>query len=301
MRSIYSTAERVIGWLGLDQDGGSQAVSTLDNLFKNVRLYPDNFEWVERVPELFTVNAPSNIRSGDNAQVNKSNDRIEKLWRLFTRPFWKRIWILQELVLNPNMRLLCGEEFMDLPEPIPLWNTVLLLSELSQNVRPNSVPLELWMRLNDCFLTLRLWAQLRLRHLHPGAHPSGALEGISGFLYARIRLGLYGASDPRDHVYGLFGLFDLNMVADYGENSTVADVYIKVACHGLNAGNPDNLSLAGMNSWSERTGYKPLDAPSWAPDWRMPPSTTNNAARYPQSHAFPSNGKLCEGRGSEMA
>ena len=56
MKKIYSKAERVIGWLGPDENGGSQALKTFETLFRDAIRYPDNFEWVRRMPELLTVN-----------------------------------------------------------------------------------------------------------------------------------------------------------------------------------------------------------------------------------------------------
>lgn len=56
MRRLYSQAERVIGWLGPDESGGGQALKTLETLLGNTIRYPDTFEWVQRIPELLTMN-----------------------------------------------------------------------------------------------------------------------------------------------------------------------------------------------------------------------------------------------------
>ena len=130
MKIIYSKAERVIGWLGPDENGGSQALKTLRTLFSNAIPDPYNFEWVRRMPELFTMNGTYTTNNGQKIQ---SNDRLEKLLLLLQSPFWRRVWIVQELVLPLNLRLLCGEEVMDIPEPDAFHNAV----NTSDRLRPN--------------------------------------------------------------------------------------------------------------------------------------------------------------------
>jgi hypothetical protein len=289
MRNIYSKAERVIGWLGPDENGGSQALKTFEALFRNAIRYPDNFEWVRRMPELLTVNGTYTMDSGKKFQ---SNDRLEKLLLLLRRPFWRRIWIVQELVLPLNLRLLCGEEFTDIPEPDSFYNTVNKLSKIP-NGRPNSLPLNMWMRLNECIALLRLLAALRFQHLHREDQVNRIWEGISGFINARILLEFHKTSDPRDHVYGLLGLIDLDIVPDYGEDVTAADVYLEVARRCLKTEPLDILSLAGTrHSCNGPDCLTHLDSPSWVPDWRFPNPARVRCHRYPQSHAFPSNGGL---------
>ncbi|MCJ1402442.1 hypothetical protein MMC11_005662 [Xylographa trunciseda] len=289
MKNIYSKAERVIGWLGPDDNGGSQALRTLETLLSNTIRYPDNFAWFRKMPELLTLNGTYPM---DNGKTFESNDRIENLLLLLRRPFWRRIWIVQELVLPLNLRLLCGEEFTDIPEPDSFHNTVDKLSRIS-NGRPKFLPLGLWMRVNECFAVLRLLAALRHQHLHQEDQANRIWQGISGFLHARPLLEFHKTSDPRDHVYGLLGLIDLDIVPDYGEDVTVADVYLEVARHCLKAEPLDILCFAGTtHSYNGPDCLTHLDPPSWVPDWRLPPPARVRLHRYPQSHAFPSNGGL---------
>jgi hypothetical protein len=289
MKNIYSKANRVIGWLGLDENGGSQALKTFETLFRNAIHYPDKFEWVRRMPELLKVNGTYAKESGITVQ---SNDRLEKLLLLLKRPFWRRIWILQELVLPLNLRLLCGEEFTDIPKSDLFFNIVNKLTKQPDEC-PTSLPINMWMRLNECIARLRLLATLRSRHSHGGNTVDRAWEGWSGFINARILLEFHETSDPRDHVYGLLGLYDLDIVPDYGEDMTVADVYLEVARHCLRTETLDILSLANIahsSNGSDRLTH--LGLPSWVPDWTLPNPATARSHRYPQSHAFPPKGGL---------
>lgn len=294
MKYIYSKAERVIGWIGSDENGGSQALKTFETLLSNTIRYPDNFEWVRRMPELFTVNT---TYPGDNSKKSESNDKLEKLVLLLRRPFWRRAWIVQEMVLQFNLRLMCGEEFTDISATEPFNNAIEKLSRLP-NGRPKSVSLGVWMRLNECIAPLRLLAGLRSRHLHRGDQVNRQWEGVFGFMYARVLLEFHKTSDPRDHVYGLLGLMHMDIVPDYGEDVTVADVYLEVARHCLKA-EPrglvplDILALAGSgHSCNGPECLTHFDLPSWVPDWRIPPPARLRVNRYPYSHAFPSSGGL---------
>ena len=85
MRSLYSKAERVIGWLGPDENGGGQALKALESLLGNMLRYPNIFEWVRRLSELLTMNE---IFTTDSGMRFQSNDMLEKMVFLFKRPFW---------------------------------------------------------------------------------------------------------------------------------------------------------------------------------------------------------------------
>lgn len=286
MRSIYSKAERVIGWLGPDDNGGGGALKTLENLLGKTIRYPNTSEWAQNIPELLTENKTFTTDSGMNFQ---SNDLLEEMMLLLKRPFWVRVWIIQELVLAPKLRFLCGEKFTDIPETDLFNRTINRLSTVPTN-RPESMSLPILMRLSECFSSFRLVAELRSRHLRQEHQANRIWNGTSGFIRARPLLEFHKTSDPRDHVYGLLGLIDLDIVPDYSEHMTVADVYLEVARNCLNIEPRDILSLAGTRNGPNALTH--LDLPSWVPDWRFPPPATTRLSRYPQSHAFSSKGGL---------
>lgn len=286
MRSIYSKAERVIGWLGPDDNGGGQALKTLETLLRDSIHYPNISMWAQRTPELFTENKTFTTDSGVKFQ---SNDMLEETMLLLKRPFWARVWIIQELVLAPKLRLLCGEEFTDMPETYSVNKTINKLSTLP-NDRPESVSLPIFMRLIECFSTFRFVAELRSRHLCREHQANRIWNGTSGFIRARPLLEFHKTSDPRDHVYGLLGVIDWDIVPDYSEDMTAADVYLEVAQRCLNIEPQDILWLAGTRNGSDALTH--LHLPSWVPDLRLPPPATTRLSRYPHSHAFSSEGGL---------
>ena len=285
MKKIYSKAERVIGWLGSDENGGSLALRTLESFFGNAIRYPNDFEWVRRMPELLTITGTFTKDSGEKYQ---SNDRLEEMLALLKRPFWRRVWIVQEMVLSSELILLCGEEFMDLPEP-DLLNKYISRLVIMPHKRPQSVPLHLWLRLIEGVHVFRLVDALQLQHLHRESQVYRVWEGTSGFIMARNLLQFHKTSDPRDHVYGLLGLIKLDIIPDYGEDMTVAEVYLEVARQCLRTELRNILSLAGIKQSCTEPESSTLDMPSWVPDLRISLPARLRLKRYPNSHAFPSN------------
>ena len=192
-------------------------------------------------------------------------------------------------MLPSKLTLLCGEEFTDIPETDSFTKAVRKLSVVPTK-RPEYVSLEIIMRLSECFSRLRLVAELRSRNLHRESQANRIWNGTSGFIHVRPLLEFHKTSDPRDQVYGLLGLIDLDIVPDYSENMTVAGVYLEVARHCLNIEPEDILSLAGTRNGPDALTHR--DLPSWVPDWRLPPPARTRLARYTQSHAFASKGGL---------
>ena len=84
MRDIYSAAQTVMVWLG-PHDAGS----------------PQLFESFELI-------------AADPASVQTSGSRdwkadiVQAFEELMSRPYWRRTWIIQEIVLANNIRLFCG-------------------------------------------------------------------------------------------------------------------------------------------------------------------------------------------------
>jgi hypothetical protein len=107
MKDIYSKAEGVIGWLGQGIECGGDALKTLKKMFGMVADYPKGFEWLRRKPELHGVDHTTPLGIETNAS-------LKDLQKLLSRPFWHRVWIYQELILNSDILLMCGTEIIRL-------------------------------------------------------------------------------------------------------------------------------------------------------------------------------------------
>lgn len=87
MLEIYDVADVVISWLGGGDDASDTAIDFLDDL-KTPKLQPNGHgNW-----------GPYTVKEGDEWKIKRIPDlprRLAALYRLFLRPYFRRIWIIQ--------------------------------------------------------------------------------------------------------------------------------------------------------------------------------------------------------------
>ncbi|KAI1388424.1 heterokaryon incompatibility protein-domain-containing protein [Hypoxylon trugodes] len=86
MRDIFSSADSVIAWLGPEYDDSNLAMHSLFHL-------PDR-DWC---PGYW----------GEYEQELKKSEKA--IANLFMRPYWSRMWIIQEFILPSHIFILCGQ------------------------------------------------------------------------------------------------------------------------------------------------------------------------------------------------
>ena len=106
MGSIYTSAQRVLGWLGPDPGTAELAI-------KLVRKF-------NHQPEI-CIESASELRNVDVMEDSSAKSSFElEAWEavkvLFELPFFHRVWIIQELGLARQARLLYGSHWVDWPE-----------------------------------------------------------------------------------------------------------------------------------------------------------------------------------------
>ncbi|OBR14874.1 Heterokaryon incompatibility protein [Colletotrichum higginsianum IMI 349063] len=118
MGSIYKLAANVIVWLGPESDGSSKVIDTLQKLSSLYRT-----EYVETFDrsDAFTATAwrqMAQIRLRTSfhrlkdlySQLDLKTDEDDlRLYEFFDRPYWRRLWIIQELCMGrAGMPIVCG-------------------------------------------------------------------------------------------------------------------------------------------------------------------------------------------------
>ncbi|CAH0050482.1 unnamed protein product [Clonostachys solani] len=181
---------------------------------------------------------------------------------LLWRPWFVRIWIVQEITLARHSVVLCANKTIS-------WENFLWIIR--------------FLRLRNLEGTYNLDVSPAYRlgflgHAHRSGRPLPLLE-----LLGLFRRSL--ATDPHDKVYGLLGLAASHEVEiDY--RIPYAQVYLDVA-KSIMKESLDILSHVEDTDWKERT-----DMPSWVPNWAVhryaAPFLTLDE-RF--SHAFQANGK----------
>ncbi|TVY44317.1 Heterokaryon incompatibility protein 6,OR allele [Lachnellula subtilissima] len=199
MVQIYGAAERVIVWLGLPSEDSYAAL----------RLF----------------------QSKDLLGSKKHSENMEKYWRsvedICLRPYWKRLWIVQEVIRAVKITVQCGTAVVG-------WNELSNGLEIFQNraTETNDSKIEILQRV------------LRLVHHRKQYHQSGC-----GLIQLLETFGNSVCFDPRDKVYGLLGLANdckLGAVtADY--NKSTEEVFEEVVAFYYHQSLELEISQTNMN------------------------------------------------------
>ncbi|KAH7088261.1 heterokaryon incompatibility protein-domain-containing protein [Paraphoma chrysanthemicola] len=248
MGKIYRMAKLVLGWIGPATDGSEVAMKALAYIGKACDDMPDG-PCLEERRQLFEEVLPE-----DSSSPGKAFPTAQVM-AIFNRPWWTRIWIVQEVNLAENTYVICGSSSITYRH-IRLAFTALM--ELPMiNARFNNV---LHSRIKG----------IAIQSCKPRLIES-SMDGIASdpipLATRLIRATGFGATKPVDHIFALIGLTsdmkELGIVADY--NKTCSQVYTKVAAALLHR--QGNLQILARS----RNPKLESGLPSWVPDWSQPP------------------------------
>ncbi|KAH6669318.1 heterokaryon incompatibility protein-domain-containing protein [Halenospora varia] len=205
MGAIYSRACHVLMWLGEEADDSSLGMDLLasigDLLF---RAKQGNFPHNEESKEMLKL------------FYDPSFDRKWKaVHHIFHRPYWTRVWIIQEILLSTVAVLFCGTKSLS-------WQSVYDLVIL-WDMHPGIF------RSDAARHTLLNGSAVRsVAHLHGKLISDGPLTLFEGLLLSRQRV----ASRSQDHVLGIFGIVEsagLPLKLDYAKSTFT--IYREVVKH----------------------------------------------------------------------
>ncbi|KAK1751177.1 heterokaryon incompatibility protein-domain-containing protein [Echria macrotheca] len=205
MGRIYSHAKRVLVWMGDEPDHG--ALAKIQQLGRSYRGVISAAEWGDFMEENRFLEAMSDPAN---------RPEFDRLCAFFERPWWKRVWVIQELVLARDARFFCGHEEDSLVVP---WEDVkgcLELLEMSKITSSSpdalSVPgrMAIYVRVMHTALgrSHLTWTAGQYRE-RTGRGESGLPLFEALFLISYTPVFVSGglqAKDPRDMVYGLLGI-----------------------------------------------------------------------------------------------
>lgn len=217
MRDIYSNARRVIIFLG--DDGTTQT--------------PEGALMRRMSEEAFYA--------GRGVQFRWTRERdYPAVQALFSRPYWSRIWVIQEVLLSKEAVVVLGGS------SVPLSN--ILKGQISGRTVTHVFP---------------SWTQLT------GPSVDGDGDAASELL---MKTASCHATDPRDRIFALLGLVQgahlEGLVADYTKAS--GDIYTGIAAYFLlRHGQSNILKWATLSS----------GLLSWVPTWNLNASRSINVAQ----------------------
>jgi hypothetical protein len=224
MHEVYGKAYSVIGWLGEAGDESDAAI--------NIITIPTSTFW----------------------PTPRKSDLLPLL-SLLSRPYWRRVWIVQELALNHHATtFVCGDRAFSRAQ-------MLMTLEFCVDFYSDMDKLESKSSGTDSVLTARNICT----HCQNLLRIEKKSDGFTTIIDA-LRLSQGGqATDDRDRIYGIRSLFDSalkqGIVADY--RLPVEAMYLNFASAYLRS-----KGLMSLLLWGGNCGSKAL--PSWVPDWTSP-------------------------------
>lgn len=260
MGEIYSQADRVVSWIGHDENCAGQVLEMMDTIGGSVLTAEDCLD----ITKWFFAFIESNM----GIYVAK----------LLARPYWSRIWIVQEIAMGSEKSItICGKRRFPtihllrfasrvLNAGAPgVFNRHLLIQDRSQN-HSESIDVGLLLsglrKLSDtCALQKNL--ETMISELTPAAT-----------LWFRISSGNY-ATNPKDLVYGMMNLLPSQITAliepDYRPEHTFRDVMVDFAAANIQAN--ESIMWILFRTWCPFPGWE--DWPSWVPNLGLPFSSAH--------------------------
>jgi hypothetical protein len=275
MGSIYRSAERVLIWLGPAADGNGLAFKYIDRVFGQLRrcspsvlhLYAEHYDNLavdfNSICRRFAEEAAivgqdsSDPRARLFEMTLDTEEEQDAFSALMRRPWWTRVWIIQELCLASHAMVICGNSSAS-------WEAFTFGLAHCLDDEDSFVPLQK-------FATYHSLARTRLNLPNSSSRPD-LLVLLSAFRWFR-------ATDPRDKVYSLLGMAkESDILPDYKE--TVESCYKRIAHFIiLHSETLDILDLVVPPS-----SFKRHDMPSWVPDWSYDETSIRNGFAGPALH-----------------
>ena len=102
MGKIYSHAQRVLMWLGVEQDNSHLGIAIINRWGKGIHAAR-----AADLDELLSAPLKTALRFIEDPFDDESFTAAK---HLLSRDYWKRIWIIQEVVLARNRLIICGKD-----------------------------------------------------------------------------------------------------------------------------------------------------------------------------------------------
>ncbi|TFB01162.1 hypothetical protein CCMA1212_006981 [Trichoderma ghanense] len=216
MDLIYERSERVIVWLGPESEDSSNPTIT---------------------------DTPYCTR-----YVDMSASSLASVGQLCSRPWFARIWCIQEFILGPHAVFQCGQYEMS-------WEDILAFSKLFEDLLSNASMIV------DIPTVDGLNTDLKIGQHHDKT-VLALLRGFKG----------WQSSDPRDFIFALYGLVpdgdrDKDILRPNHEPS-VSELYTRVAMHFLHRYR-DLTILSIATQPAKEVVTQDSWLPCWVPDWRQ--------------------------------
>ncbi|KIW09837.1 hypothetical protein PV08_11938 [Exophiala spinifera] len=283
MKKIFENAKRVIAWLGEAGEDSDRAIEWIEELAESLR------NWERAGFNTNFVDSWITIKLLNILQQSDRDGTWTALWRLLSRDYWGRIWIIQEITFARELVLCCGRKYFLLPGLVKVLSELLLMRG-HHHEHPRRWPEAFEKLFNGS--NLLLMEGLRQTRTSPKS-PQLFLFTLQSFCHSR-------SEKPHDQIYALLGFLEGSKrpyqgVIHVDYERTVEDVFTDVVEYCISAprsidnllqqdpiaSNDDDYILSSAVAMLTKRPHGPLSIlcaafpfgrdpgwPSWLPDWR---------------------------------
>ncbi|SCO92438.1 uncharacterized protein FRV6_16566 [Fusarium oxysporum] len=240
MTQIYRYCQGVIIYLGEDGDDSSIAIQCLRKVQSKKRNCP--------------------IRKMCSNSANHDKKEVVALRAFFSRPWFKRVWVLQEIRNGPHPQVICGTEKFS-------WRHI---ADLTGYGFPSTT-----LGVEPAVLGMQ-----NAKHYGIGLPAVGGLLTPENLFEMLVRARHCLSTDPRDKAFALLSLFDAvgpskstqGFIADY--SISTSETFVRLASYLLQSAKVGTQLLSAIEPGSTLDGL-----PSWVPDWSLRPAESSLAFR----------------------
>ncbi len=262
MGKIYKAASRTIVWLGptisssvaRDTQDCSHAISALHLLHQKRKEFT-----IAKSGELDRAKCQT-LRS------SKSGVNWKAIECLLLRPWWRRVWTLQEFIIADNLEFYCGEEHIGRGA----FQAALYCLSCTQS---DSNPLVSPVAFSGAWHRRRLnqWYGRRPQELH--------ILSIMAFM------GDCGATDDLDRIYAFLSLAcDASLIPKIDYEIDVNRAYLQLVASFISSYRSlDIICFAQLFKRQKQQDTIKTALPSWVPDWRTQVVTSTISLMVSQS------------------
>lgn len=267
MDTIFGKASQTVVWLGSASEDSKLAMDTLHGLNRAAVWITSSFSSWSQFPFGEGASNPlvRHIESVLNqilvALRHSDSAMLSAIGSLFERPWFRRVWVIQERVLSLNCIVCCGSEHITWKE---FYNGFWVLCGLRDYLNLVGTGQQ-----DSSALSVFLTAALDRVTPVAFTSPTSSFLQLCSLLSRMAPRAQLQASDRRDYVYALLGLINPDISpsisVDYSKDWATIQTEVAKAC--LTYYGPTVLSFAGHRFTTGSTSPQEHGVPSWAPDW----------------------------------
>ena len=265
MGKIYKSASHVLSWLECGNCKIRLGLQTIREIADNLKANGVQFisydpaetrdtAWVDECLR----DAPGLCqRDGESSPFD--NHQWNAVYSVMNLTYWKRLWILQEIVLakDPKSHWLFHDNELVTYSSFDLFTT--LVQAMVKSMPPSTMDPVLWFRLIQYFKMNDFSLVNEFKNVNDSLDLVHVRK-ITLAIEASLR---FACKDPHDLFYGLFGVLSIRMEPDY--RKSIRQVYLEWAKY-LLLGSAESAILFLQYSGTSQRQQNEYNLPSWLPD-----------------------------------